>query len=48
MSFNRLVVPDRARHACCVFGHYMLIHGGVDIDEVPMNDIKILNLSKVE
>lgn len=46
-NFNRLSVPDRTRHACCLFGSYMLVHGGEDIEGVPINDLKVLHLSKL-
>lgn len=47
MKYDWNTVPDRRKHACCAFGHFMLVHGGEDIEGQPINDARLLNLRRL-
>jgi len=40
-TFPDSKIPARAFHASCVFGSYLVVHGGVNIDEKILRDLRI-------
>lgn len=40
-------ITPRRNHSCCIFSKFMLVHGGLDHNDVPINDFWIFNCEKL-